>query len=88
MIIIRSMVFYSEAYDYRNDSSSIETMMAWICSCHNLSILYAKRGKLTLALIFLTVPHNYLQSVSESEKANDEIKPLAYKGLSITFSLY
>jgi len=79
MIIILLMAFYSEAYDYCNDSSSIETMMAWICSCHNLSILYAKRGKLTPVLKFLTVHHNYLQSVSESEKANDKIKSLAYK---------
>ena len=52
MIIIRSMVFYSEAYDYRNDPSSIETMMAWICSCQTCQSCIQKRGKLTLALKF------------------------------------
>lgn len=81
--------FYSEAYDllafgYRNNPQCIETMMAWICSCHNLSSLYEKTNKLTLSLKFLTVPHDYLKKVSESDKADNDIKLLAIKGLSLT----
>ncbi|MDG1752466.1 MAG: hypothetical protein P8I03_12525 [Thalassotalea sp.] len=81
--------FYSEAYDllsfgYRNNPKCIETMMAWICSCHNLSSLYEKTNKLTLSLKFLTVPHDYLKNISESDKANNDIKLLAIKGLSLT----
>jgi hypothetical protein len=81
--------FYSEAYDllafgYRENPLCIETMMAWICSCHNLSSLYEKTNKLSLSLKFLTVPHDYLKKVSESEKADSDIKLLALKGLSLT----
>ncbi|MDT0605090.1 hypothetical protein [Thalassotalea castellviae] len=82
--------FYSEAYDllafgYRNNPQCIETMMAWICSCHNLSSLYERMNKLTLSLKFLTVPHDYLKKVSESDQADNDIKLLALKGLSLTF---
>ncbi|TWX53397.1 hypothetical protein [Colwellia hornerae] len=81
--------FYSEAYDllaygYKSNPLCSETMMAWICSCHNLSSLYEEIGKLTLSLRFLSVPHEYLKSVSQSEHASNDIKLLAFKGLSLT----
>jgi hypothetical protein len=48
--------------------------------------LYEEIGKLTLSLRFLSVPHEYLKSVSQSEHASNDIKLLAFKGLSLTLS--
>jgi len=81
--------FYSEAYDllaygYRNDPLSAHTLMAWICSCHNLSSLYEKVGNLELSLKFLTIPHEYLKEISESNMPNDDVKLIAFKGMSLT----
>lgn len=81
--------FYSEAYDllafgYRNNPLCEETLMAWICTCQNLSSLYEVVGKLDLSLKFLTVPHEYLQSVTTTPKVGEDIKVLAIKGLSLT----
>ena len=83
--------FYSEAYDllafsYRNDPMSAETLMAWICACHNLSALYEAKEDLDLALKFLMVPHEYLIEVTESKIANEDIKLIAFNGLSLTLS--
>lgn len=82
-------VLYSEAYDllahsYRNNPVCIETLMAWICTCHNLSSLYESVDKMTLALRFLTVPHEYLLEVTQSEINNEQIKLVAMKGLNLT----
>lgn len=81
--------FYSEAYDilaysYRNNPVCEQTMMAWICTCHNLSSLYEQMDNCSLALRFLTVPHNYLKEVAHNTKIPNDIKLIAIKGLSIT----
>lgn len=81
--------FYSEAYDllayaYRNDPMSSETLMAWICTCHNLSSLYETTGDLSLSLKFLRVPHEYLKEISESDIPNEDVKLIAFKGMSLT----
>lgn len=81
--------FYSEAYDllaygYRNNPVCEETMIAWVCTCHNLSALYERMGNTSLSLRFLTVPHEYLKEVSQTDSAPNDIKSLAIKGLSIT----
>lgn len=81
--------FYSEAYDllafsYRNDPLSAETLMAWICACHNLSWLYETLGNLDLSLKFLLVPHEYLKKISESNMPNNDVKLIAFKGMSLT----
>ena len=81
--------FYSEAYDllaygYRNNPVCEETMIAWVCTCHNLSALYEQMGNTSLSLRFLTVPHEYLQDVSQTDNAPNDIKLLAIKGLSLT----
>jgi len=81
--------FYSEAYDllvlkYQKDPLSIETLMAWICVCHNLSSLHEAAGNLELSLKFLTVPHEYLKEVMESDVISEKVKSIAFKGISMT----
>jgi hypothetical protein len=81
--------FYSEAYDmlaygYRNNPLSADTLMAWVCVCHNLSSLYESIGSLDLSLQFLKVPYDYLKEVSESEIPNEDVKLIAFNGLSLT----
>ena len=86
---LQAEFFYSEAYDllafsYRNNPVCEQTMMAWVCACHNLSSLYEKMGNESLSLRFLTVPHEYLQAVAKNAKAPNDIKLIAIQGLSIT----
>ena len=81
--------FYSKAYDslgvfYRNNPLCSQTLMAWICACHNLSTLYESTDKLPLALKFLTVPHEYLLEITKSKIKDEDIKLIAFKGLSLT----
>jgi len=83
--------FYSEAYDllafsYRNNPMCAGTLMAWICACHNLSSLYEAKQDLDLSLKFLMVPHEYLLEITESKIDNEDVKLIAFKGLSITLS--
>jgi len=87
----QSELFYSQAYDllafsYRNNPTCTQTLLAWICACHNLSILYESTEKLSLALRFLTVPHEYLLEITNSEIKDEEIKLIAFKGLTLTLS--
>lgn len=81
--------FYSEAYDllafsYRNNPTCEETLMAWVCTCHNLSSLHESLANVDLALKFLIVPHEYLMEISVAEIDNDDVKLLAYKALNLT----
>lgn len=83
--------FYREAYDllalfYRNNPMCSKTLMAWICTCHNLSDLYESTENFDLALKFLTVPHQYLLKISQSEIEDEEIKLIAFKGLKLTLA--
>ena len=83
--------FYAEAYDllafsYRNNPLCSETLMAWICSCHNLSSLYEQIDKLDLALRFLLIPHDYLTEITESKVPDQDVKLLAFKGMTITLN--
>ncbi|REL29857.1 hypothetical protein [Thalassotalea euphylliae] len=83
--------FYSEAYDllahqYRSSPKCADTLMAWICTCHNLSSLYEEMGRLEVSLRFLMVPHEYLIEVTESEVQDEDIKLIAFKGLSLTLA--
>ncbi|MBU2870596.1 hypothetical protein [Colwellia sp. E2M01] len=87
----KAETYYSQAYDslgvsYRNNPLCSETLMAWICACHNLSTLYESTEQLSLALKFLTVPHEYLLEVSKSKAADEDIKLIAINGLRFTLS--
>lgn len=81
--------FYLEAYYLLStarghDPLSSEVLMAWVCTCHNLTSLYEKFGYLELSLEYLMIPHEYLMRVSEANYLNEEIKLTAFKGISLT----
>lgn len=81
--------FYWQAYDLlslacHEEPQSSDVLMAWICACHNLALLYETFGNLDLSLKFLMTPHEYLVAVSESKHSNDDIKFTAFKGMSLT----
>lgn len=83
--------FYSEAYDllahqYRESPKCTDLLMAWICTCHNLSSLHEQTGNLEISLRFLMVPHEYLKEITDSEVDDDDIKLIAYRGLSVTLA--
>ena len=62
----------------------ISCFLAWICSCHNLSSLYEEMSNIDLALRFVMAPHEYLLEVSNSSVDNEDVKLIAFKGLSLT----
>ena len=81
--------FYSEAYNLlalscSNHPMCTETLMAWICACHNLSALYESTDHLELSLKFLTAPHEYLLNIANSETAEEDAKVTAFNGLRLT----
>lgn len=83
--------FYSEAYDllfhfYQKEPMSSDLLMAWVCTCHNLSSLYETIGQLDLSLKFLMLPHEYLKGMSESSTLNDDIQLIAFKGMTLTLT--
>ena len=80
---------YSEAYellvnDCLNTPLSSEILAAWISACHYLALLYETQGNIELALKFLLLPHEYLNSIADSNKTSDIMKSVALKGMSIT----
>lgn len=81
--------FYLQAYDLLSeargdDPHSSELLMAWICTCHNLTSLYEVLGYLDLSLEYLMIPHEYLMKISEANYLNDDMKLTAFKGINIT----
>lgn len=83
--------FYSEAYDilacgYRNNPLSADILMAWICTCHNLASLYEALGDIDLSLKFLKVPYDYLLEISQSNIPDEDVKLIAFKGISLTIA--
>ena len=58
--------------------------MAWVCTCHNLSSLYETTGNLDSSLKFLMLPHEYLKSLSESSVSDEDVKLVAFKGMTLT----
>jgi hypothetical protein len=88
---IQAESLYSEAYNllgfsYRDNPTCFQTLMAWICACHNLSALYESTERLELSLKFLTVPHEYLFEITQSEIEGEDIKVIAFQGLKLTLS--
>ncbi len=87
----QAQFFYSEAYDllfhfYQKEPMSSDLLMAWVCTCHNLSSLYERVGQLDLSLTFLMLPHEYLKGMTESSILDDDVQLIALKGMSLTLS--
>lgn len=83
--------FYSKAYDmlalgYKNNPHSADILMAWVCACHNLSSLYEAFGNFDLSLKFLKVPYDYLMEISVSSTTDEEVKLIAFQGISLTIT--
>jgi len=74
------------AFSYRDNPLCSETLIAWICTCHNLATLYETIEKFNLALKFLTVPYEYLLEIVNSDNDTGESKLIAFNGLRLTLS--
>ena len=80
---------YSEAYellvnDCLNTPLSSEILAAWISACHYLALLYETQNNIKLALKFLLLPHEYLNSIADSNKTSEIMKSVAIEGMSLT----
>jgi hypothetical protein len=87
----QAVSFYSKAYDmlalgYKNSPHSADILMAWVCACHNLSSVYEALGDLDLSLKFLKVPYDYLMDISVSNITDEEVKLIAFQGISLTIT--
>lgn len=80
---------YSEAYellvsDCLSTPLSLEILTAWISASHNLALLYETQGNIDLALKFLLIPHEYLNTIADSNKTSDVMRAMALDGMSLT----
>lgn len=63
---------------------SCEALMAWICTCHNLSSLFESQNKLPAAMRYLLLPHEHCKYIVSEHSATEEAKALAIQAMSIT----
>lgn len=88
---LQAELYYKEAYDvlamksHRQPYCS-DTLMAWICTCHNLSSLFEAQGDIDMALRYLLAPHERLKNTAESKGDDEDLKLIALKALNITLS--
>ncbi|NKF52287.1 hypothetical protein G3R49_17140 [Shewanella sp. WXL01] len=80
---------YSEAFDllaaqFDAQLGNGDIMMAWICTCHNLSSLYEAWGRQDDALRFLLAPHEHLRQLIETLDSSEQIRLTLMRGMSIT----
>ena len=65
-----------------NDSDSL---MALICTCHNLSSLFEIQNKLPAAMRYLLLPHEHCRHLVAAHDVHEDHKLLAIKALSLTW---
>lgn len=61
-----------------------ETLMAWICTCHNLSSLFECQNKLPAAMRYLLLPHEHCKHIVAQHSASEDAKSLAIQAMSVT----
>lgn len=61
-----------------------EVLMAWICTCHNLSSLFEDQNKLPMAMRYLLLPHEHCKYIIAENSVCEEAKSLAIQAMSIT----
>lgn len=86
---LQAEYYYTEAYElladaYHHHPYSSDILMAWICTCHNLSSLFEAQGEMEVALRYLKLPHEYLVNLADHEQSSEDVKLIAIKALSIT----
>lgn len=64
--------------------SDCETLMAWICTCHNLSTLFENQNKLPAAMRYLLLPHEHCKHILAEHCADEDAKSLAIQAMSVT----
>lgn len=64
--------------------TSCEVLMAWICTCHNLSSLFESQNKLPAAMRYLLLPHEHCKYIVAEHSASEEAKSLAIQAMSVT----
>ncbi|QDP02309.1 hypothetical protein [Thalassotalea sp. PS06] len=76
-------VLSKECQNYPNDT---DTLMAWICTCHNLSTLFEAQGELRTSLHYLLLPQDYCRALLEKNESCEEVRLLAIQALSVTWT--
>lgn len=81
--------YYKQAYEllasnHMSEPSCTETLVAWIGTCHNLSALFEAQAHHSAALRFLTLPHEYVQSLVSNKEVQDSVRFNAINSLHIT----
>lgn len=61
-----------------------EILMAWICTCHNLSSLFESQNKLPAAMRYLLLPHEHCKYIVAEHSSTEEAKSLAIQAMSVT----
>lgn len=68
----------------QNQPADSDMLMAWICTCHNLSTLFENQNKLPAAMRYLLLPHEHCKHILAEHCADEEAKSLAIQAMSVT----
>ena len=68
------------------DIDDMELMLAWICACHNLAVLYEVQNKPTVALRYLQIPHLRMTDISQQQEHSESTQVMALQSLNITLA--
>ncbi|RYV01669.1 hypothetical protein SOPP22_14995 [Shewanella sp. OPT22] len=69
---------------YRQNPKCADTLMAWICNCHNLSTLYERQHKMAQSFEYLKIPHDYLTKLYHCDESNTT-RLIVIKALNLTW---
>lgn len=67
------------------EPNNCELLMAWICSCHNLSTLFESQEKLPAAMRYLLLPHQHCKHILAEHSSTEQAKALAIQAISVTY---
>ena len=82
---------YKKAIDILDDVLSnnpkcVESIQGWICSYHNLSILFQQTGNLEQAQKCLLIPHHSMMYLAQKEKIDEDQQLIATRAIKLTIN--
>ncbi|NQY36010.1 MAG: hypothetical protein HRT37_13770 [Alteromonadaceae bacterium] len=69
-----------------NNPKCVESIQGWICSYHNLSILFQQTGKIEQAQKCLLIPHHSMMYMAKKEKTDEDQHLIAMGAIKLTIN--
>lgn len=83
--------YYKQAYQelesqWQQELDNSELLMAWLCACNNLSVLFERLGEMQVSLQFLKYPHAVLQAIADNPGLSSDTRLVATYGMKHTLA--